>query len=84
MGHGVVLGLVAVLANYALVVAVGRLDGFVVFPVFWAGTLLVVSIIAMALWRERYNVRAVVGMIVALLTVIFISVDVVALLRGIM
>ena len=81
-GHGVVLGLVAVAANYAFVVAVGRIEGPVVFPAFWAGTILVTSVGAMVLWRERYNLRAVAGMIVALLTMIFISVDVIALLRG--
>lgn len=82
VGHGAVLGLVAVAANYAFVVAIGRLEGPVVFPAFWAGTVLVTSVGAIVLWRERYNLRALAGMIVALLTAIFISVDVVALLRG--
>ena len=82
VGHGVVLGLVAATANYALVVAIGRLAGPVVFPAFWAGTILVTSVGAMALWRERYNLRAIGGMTMALLTMVFISVDVVALLRG--
>lgn len=82
VAHGVVLGLVAAAANYALVVAIGRLEGPVVFPAFWAGTLLLTSVGAMVLWRERYSLRAIAGMVVALLTMVFISVDVVALLRG--
>ena len=82
IAHGGPLGIVAVLANYTLVVAIGRLDGVVVFPVFWAGTILLVSISAMILWRERYSVRAMIGMMVALLTVIFVSMDVPAMIRG--
>jgi len=46
------------------------------------GAIIVTSVGAMVLWRERYNRRAIAGMILALLTMIFISVDVVALLRG--
>ena len=82
LGHGAVLGLVAVAANYALVVAIARLEGPVVFPAFWAGTIILTGVAAMVLWRERYSRRAVAGMIAALLTIIFISVDVTALLKG--
>jgi len=82
VGHGALLGIVAVAANYALVVAIARLKAPVVFPAFWAGTLLLTSLGAMILWRERYKFRAIAGMILALLTTIFVSVDVFTLLRG--
>lgn len=80
--HGLVLGITSFVANYAFIMAVARLHGPVVFPCFWAGTILCTSVAAMVLWKERYSVRAVLGMVVALVTMIFINVNVIAWLRA--
>lgn len=80
--HGLSLGVVAFTANYAFVAAVNRLHAAMLFPAYWAGVLLLGSTSAIIFWKERYPVRAWTGMAVALLTMIFVSVDVVAWLRG--
>ncbi|MCK5801587.1 MAG: hypothetical protein KAI66_02085 [Lentisphaeria bacterium] len=80
--HGLSLGVVAFAANYAFVIAVNRLPAALMFPSFWAGVLLLASTSAVIFWKERYTKRAWTGMAMALLTMIFVSVDVEAWLRG--
>lgn len=80
--HGLLLGAVAFAANYAFIAAVNRLPAAMMYPAFWAGMLPLASITAIVIWKERYKIRAWAGIAAALLTMMFVSVDVVAWLRG--
>ena len=74
VAHGLVLGAVSFAANYAFILAVARLSGPVIFPSYWAGTILASATTSMLLWKERYAPRAFVGMLVAAAAMVFINV----------
>ena len=82
VGHGLALSVVAFSANYAFIAAVNRLAVPVMFPAYWAGVLLLASISAAVIWKERYKLRIWAGMAIALMTLIFVSIDVVAWLQA--
>jgi len=82
VGYGIGLGATAFLGNLAFMRAVNRIPAPVMFPGYWAGVIVVTGIASMLLWRERYRFRAWLGMFAALLTMIFVSVDVFGLLRN--
>jgi len=81
VGHGLALAVVAFSANYAFIAAVNRLPAPVMFPAYWAGMLLLASISAAVIWKERYRPRTWAGMTLALTTLVFVSIDIVAWLR---
>ena len=76
VGHGAALGVCSFAANYTLLMAIARIAGPVVFPSYWAGTILLTTAASMILWKERYAPRVFVGMAVACVAMVFINVDV--------
>jgi len=75
VGHGALLGTVAILANLAFLGAMRRLPAPVMFPSFWAGSVVLTAVTSMALWSERYRPRAIAGMAVAVLAMVLLHLE---------
>lgn len=70
---GLVLGAINLGSKFALMVALVALPAIVVFPVSTTGILILSTAAAMILWQERYRARAILGLVLALLALILIS-----------
>lgn|GEM_PF-3341987 len=72
-GHGVVLGAVIAVANPAFMTAMRQLPAPVMFPSFWAGSVVLTALAAMWLWHERYRPRALAGMAIAVAAMVLLN-----------
>lgn len=70
--HGTVLGAASVGANLAFMAAMRQLPAPVMFPSFWAGSVVLTAATAMVLWRERYRPRAILGMVLAVASMVLL------------
>jgi drug/metabolite transporter (DMT)-like permease len=70
---GVLLGLVNVAGNFALLAALERLPGAVVFPATSAGGLVCVVLTSAALWNERMSRPALVGAALAVPALVLVN-----------
>ena len=73
--HGVALGVCSFAANLTFIMAISRLSGPIVFPTYWAGTILVTATASMLLWKERYPPRVFIGMALAAVGMVFVNVN---------
>lgn len=71
---GVVLGLVNVVSIVSNLVALETLDGVIVFPIQASAGLTLNTVFAVWVWNERFSVRTIVGMGVALLGLVFVNI----------
>lgn len=71
--HGGAMGLSNVLCNFALLRALVLLPGTIVFPTVSAGSIAVTALLGGVLWRERYDRRTIVGLVLAALAVVAIN-----------
>jgi multidrug transporter EmrE-like cation transporter len=74
VGHGTLLGAVIAVANPAFMAAMRQLPAPVMFPSFWAGSVVLTALVAAWLWRERYRTRALVGMALAVVAMVLLHV----------
>jgi drug/metabolite transporter (DMT)-like permease len=71
-GHGTLLGAIIIVANLAFLTAMRQLPAPVMFPSFWAGSVVLTAGAAMWLWGERYRPRAFVGMALAVVAMVLL------------
>lgn len=71
-GHGTLLGAIIIVANLAFMAAMRRLPAPVMFPSFWAGSVVLTAAVAMWLWGERYRARALAGMALAVVAMVLL------------
>ena len=72
LAHGTVLAAVITVANLAFMTAMRQLPAPIMFPSFWAGSVVLTAVAAMWLWHERYRARAWAGMGLALLAMVLL------------
>jgi len=70
---GLALGMVNLGCKVALTLSLAALPGIVVFPVSTAGTIVLSAFLSMGLWGERYGLRAIAGLLAALLAILAIQ-----------
>ena len=71
---GLVLGAINLASNYCFYKAIANLEPYVIFPTMAAGVILVSSGVAAVVWKERYPVRVLIGMVMAGIALILINV----------
>lgn len=71
--HGVLTGCCNVVSNAALVAALALAAGTVVFPTVTAGTIIAVTLSSVLIWRERYRPLTLLGLTLAVISVILIN-----------
>jgi drug/metabolite transporter (DMT)-like permease len=71
--HGLALGMANVGANFSVLSALAYLPGTVVFPTTSAAVIMLTSILAVFLWRERFDRKAMGGMALAIAAIVLIN-----------
>ncbi len=70
---GISLGAVNILQSYFVLMALKVYEGFIVFPVVSAGGLVVITLVATRMLKERLNLKTYVGIAVACLALILLN-----------
>ncbi|MBI4634386.1 MAG: hypothetical protein HY742_10900 [Deltaproteobacteria bacterium] len=70
---GGALGLTNVISNYGIIHALATLPGTVVFPTVSAGAIVLTSVCAAIIWKERYTGTAILGMVIASIALVLIN-----------
>lgn len=73
IAHGLGMGFANVLCNFTFLRALAFLPGTVVFPTVSAGSIVLTATVGAILWQERYRGRALVGLILAAISLILIN-----------
>lgn len=73
---GVLLGSANLAASYFYAASIAILPGTIVFPSIAVGVILAGSMAAVIIWKERYSLRILVGMVIAAVALILINIDI--------
>lgn len=73
---GMLLGSANLAASYFYAASIAVLPGTIVFPSIAVGVILAGSMAAVIIWKERYSLRILLGMVIAAVALILINIDI--------
>ena len=75
MGYGILIGVCNVLGSGTFIAALDRLDALIAFPVSGSGGMLFTTTVGILILGERLNKRLVVGVVLAIISLILVNLD---------